>query len=283
MEKRVLNLIKKNYSGFTESQKKIGNYISENYNKVIYMSAQSLATELGISDATIIRFSKCIGFSGFSEMRDAIRNEINIYDSPHERLLRNYEFDNNIDSLFHQVAKNDFLAHEHFFNNINYTLIDQVAEEIHKAETIHLIGFGTDQIVAVFLDWYLRIMGFKTVCYTENGFEFSNRFSVLKSNDLVIIGVSPRHLKDEKIVIDIVKQKGAKIVSLTTQRMSDVIMTSDISLTVETKGTEFLNSYVAFMSLCNLILVRVYEKDSNKIYSKLKNTSSFIDHFKPYL
>lgn len=283
MEKRVLNLIKKNYSGFTESQKKIGRYISENYNKVIYMSAQSLATDLNVSDATIIRFAKCIGFSGYSEMRDAIRKEINIYDSPHERLLRNYEFDENIDSLFLQVAKNDFWAHEHFYNNINCTLIDQVAEEIHKADTIHLVGFGTDKIIPLFLDWYLRIMGFKTICYTENGFEFSNRFSVLKLNDLVIICISPRHLKDEKIVFDVVKQKGAKIVSLTTRRMSDVIMTSDISLTVETKSAEFLNSYVTFMSLCNLILVRVYEKDSNKIYKKLKKASEFINYFNPYI
>jgi DNA-binding MurR/RpiR family transcriptional regulator len=242
MEKRVLDLIKKNYSSFTESQKKIGSFVAENYIKVIYMTAQNLAAEVDVSDATIIRFSKSIGFSGYSEMRDSLRREISIYDSPHERLIRNYEFDENIDSLFHQVGKNDFFAHENFYKNINYTLIDKVADEIHKADTIHVIGFGTDKIIAIFLDWYLWLMGFNTICYTENGFGFSNSFSVVKANDLVIMGVSPRHLKDEKIALELAKEKGATIVSLTTQRMSDIIMISDINLTVETKSNEFLNS-----------------------------------------
>ena len=253
-----------------------------NYIEVTYMTAKSMAAALDLSDASIIRFARSIGFSGFSEMREAIRNEINIYDAPHERLLRNYEFDENIDSLFLQVAKNDFSAHEHFYHNINSSLIDNTAEEIIKADTIHIIGFGTDMIIALFLDWYLRMMGFRTICYTEAGFGFSNRFSVLKKNDLVIMGASPRHLKDERTALELSKRKGAKIVTLTTPRLTDIIMLSDINLTVETRNSEFLNSYVTFMSLCNLILARVYEKDKDRIFNNLRDTSSFIEKFEPY-
>ena len=162
-------------------------------------------------------------------------------------------------------------------------MIDQVAEEINKADTIHLIGIGTDEIIALFLDWYLRIMGFNTICYTEGGFGFSNKFSAIKEKDLLIIGVCPRHLKDEKIALEVARSKGTKIVSITSQQMSDVIMASDISLTVETKDTGFVNSYVPFMSLCNLILARVYEKDSDRLYKKLKEISEFTNHFNPYV
>jgi len=275
----VLNRIKNNYHSFTNSQKKIGSYIHSNYRKVIYMTALELAKELDVSDATIIRFARSMGFSNFSEMRDAIRSEINLYDAPHERLSRNWESEGDGDSLLVRTAKNDFSCHELFFKNINYELIDAAAEVILSAETIHIIGIGTDMVVAQFLDWYLTQMGFKTMCYTNGGFGFANKLSSIKSADLVIMCCTPRHLKDEKRALKVAKATGAKIVTLTTPRAVDIMALSDICLTVETKSNEFLNSYVTYMGLCNLILIRVLEKDKERIVKKLEENSSIMNEF----
>lgn len=275
----VLSRIKENYQDFTNSQKKIGSYIHSNYRKVIYMTALELAKELDVSDATIIRFARSMGFSNFSELRDAIRSEIGVYDAPHERLSRSLEFEEGADSLLLQAAKNDFSCHEHFYNNIDYALIDATAEEIGAAETIHIVGIGTDMVVALFLEWYLTQMGFRTVCYTDGGFGFANKFSAVKSTDLVIMCCTPRHLKDEKRALKTARSKDARIVTLTTPRAVDIMALSDISLTVETKSNEFLNSYVTYMGLCNLILIRVLEKDRDRIVKKLEENSSVMNEF----
>lgn len=134
-------------------------------------------------------------------------------------------------------------------------------------------------VVALFLEWYLTQMGFRTVCYTDGGFGFANKFSAVKSTDLVIMCCTPRHLKDEKRALKTARSKDARIVTLTTPRAFDIMALSDISLTVETKSNEFLNSYVTYMGLCNLILIRVLEKDRDRIVKKLEENSSVMNEF----
>ena len=52
----------------TKNEKKLSTYILENVNEVIYDSIQSIASKTNTSPAAIIRFSKKLGYNGFSEL-----------------------------------------------------------------------------------------------------------------------------------------------------------------------------------------------------------------------
>ncbi len=62
-------------NSFTKSEEKLKNYIVENLEKIKSCNASELANETGISQATIVRFSKKLGYKGFPEMRIALNKE----------------------------------------------------------------------------------------------------------------------------------------------------------------------------------------------------------------
>ncbi|HKK94989.1 MAG TPA: hypothetical protein VJ916_01510, partial [Anaerovoracaceae bacterium] len=60
----VLSLLKKEYQNLTYSQKKIGKYIIDNFEEIPFMSSSQIGDKLNLSDVSIIRFSRAIGFKG---------------------------------------------------------------------------------------------------------------------------------------------------------------------------------------------------------------------------
>ena len=61
--------IKKGYSGYTATEAKLADYILENKNEVINLSAQVMGEKTGTSAAAVVRFSKKVGCKGFTELK----------------------------------------------------------------------------------------------------------------------------------------------------------------------------------------------------------------------
>ena len=71
----IAKLYRKNYNNLTKAEKQIAEYICENSKKVIMMTSLELGKELNVSDATVLRFSKKIGFSKYNELKEYLAEE----------------------------------------------------------------------------------------------------------------------------------------------------------------------------------------------------------------
>ena len=63
MDKDILAIIDESYSGFSKGQKKVANYITENYDKAAFMTASRLGKTVNVSESTVIRFASELGYS----------------------------------------------------------------------------------------------------------------------------------------------------------------------------------------------------------------------------
>ncbi|MDK4491484.1 MurR/RpiR family transcriptional regulator, partial [Fusobacterium necrophorum] len=63
---------KEHYNTLTKGEKKIAEYFVKNPKKVMMLSALELGKEIGVSDASILRFSKALGFQKFSDLKNYI-------------------------------------------------------------------------------------------------------------------------------------------------------------------------------------------------------------------
>ena len=74
MDTTLMNRIME-YS-LTKGQGKIADYILKNEKRVLGMTAKEIGKEIGVSDASVIRFARTIGFDGFSDMKEYIQHEL---------------------------------------------------------------------------------------------------------------------------------------------------------------------------------------------------------------
>ena len=72
---KILLDVKIHYPSFSKAEKKVADFIMENPSKILPLYITELAQMSGTSEASIVRFSKKLGFKGFQQFKIAIAKE----------------------------------------------------------------------------------------------------------------------------------------------------------------------------------------------------------------
>ena len=73
--------INRSYGGMSKGQKLLANYITDYYDKAVFLTAQKLGETVGVSESTVVRFAMHLGYKGYPEFQRAleelVRNKLN--------------------------------------------------------------------------------------------------------------------------------------------------------------------------------------------------------------
>lgn len=72
----VLTLINSRFASMSTSEKRVAQYIQSNPDGIAMLSLQALAENCGTSDATVLRFCRSLGYSGFQDMKSTLIPEL---------------------------------------------------------------------------------------------------------------------------------------------------------------------------------------------------------------
>ena len=70
----TLTLISIGYDSLSKSERRVGDYVRWHPDKAVISSLQALAESCSVSDATVLRFCRSLGFSGYVDFK-AARND----------------------------------------------------------------------------------------------------------------------------------------------------------------------------------------------------------------
>ncbi len=121
---------------FTKTDWKIVQFMKNSPQEFLAGSAQNLATKINISDASIVRFAQKVGFSGLSELKYTLQNELDkesaiISHNAYTLLMQDYN-----------------ILTEALFKMIKPDHIDILREQMLKAKRIYIVGLDQNRNVA---------------------------------------------------------------------------------------------------------------------------------------
>ena len=77
----LLNRINNCYSSMSKGQKLLATYITDNYDKAVFLTAAKMGETVGVSESTVVRFATYLGYKGYPEFQRAleelVRNKLN--------------------------------------------------------------------------------------------------------------------------------------------------------------------------------------------------------------
>ena len=91
----------------TKTQRIIAEYVLDNASEACFMTSTEIALKLGVSESSVIRFSRTIGFDGFMDFQKALRKDyqdkvLSISSSitiPSQRIAKQAKLDNSSDYI----------------------------------------------------------------------------------------------------------------------------------------------------------------------------------------
>ena len=269
MDKTTLN-IKVIYDTLGKAEKRVADRIMENPGDILPLSIVELAEKCDSSEATIVRFAKKLGFSGYQELKISLAQE-----NRSTIINANMSASDTAFDIYEKVCNDIYCSLERTKKVLDKDALEKTSAAIRNAGKIIVFGLGNSAAIAMDASHKLLRAGYNAVAYTDNHMQVIAA-SHLKPKD-VAIGIS--HSGSSKDVIEalqIAKDHGAVTVCITNKGKSPIQKHSDYVLHTESEETQYnilaLNSRIAQLSIVDALYYHVVYQQSEKSLASINDT-----------
>ena len=255
MAKNVLHTIESNMRSFSKGQKRIAQYILENYDKAAFMTASKLGKLVGVSESTVVRFASELGYDGYPSMQRALQEMIRSRLTSTQRIKAAGDKLSGQDILG-EVVQMDIDKLRKVVDEASRAALERAADRICNAKRIYILGIRSSSFLAGYLNFYLHLL-FENVTLVENtaGGEIFEQLFRIGPDDVIIAISFPRYSQTTLNVVKFARDRGASIVAITDTELSPLYPMANVSLLAPCEMISFVDSMVAPMSTINALLV----------------------------
>ncbi len=276
------NRISKKYKSMSKGQKLLAAYITENYDKAVFLTAAKLGTVVGVSESTVVRFAANLGYKGYPEFQKAleelVRNRLNSI----QRMEVTYGRISQ-PKILETVLQSDAENLKGTLEHIDQGAFELAVDMILKARTIYVVGIRSCASLASFLAYYLNLM-FERVhlLHTNSSSEMFEQMVRIGSQD-VIIGISfPRYSMQALKAVEFANNRNAKVITLTDSDHSPMNLYSSCQLIAGSDMASIVDSLVAPLSVINALIVALCMKKQEEVAGTLEMLEKIWDEYQVY-
>lgn len=210
------NLIRRmadNKSKLRKSEAKVASFVLEHANDVIKMRIVDLAASSDVSEPTVIRFCKALGFDGFQSFKLQLAQQLGlggvytqfaVDDKDTVEDLRNKVFDTTVGSLL--TVRDE----------LDPVVLETAINTIRKANRVEFYGFGASGSVATDAQHKFFRLQLSTAAYTDPHIQHMSAISLGAEDVVVAISQSGR-TRALLESVSLARDAGATVIGLAPQ------------------------------------------------------------------
>lgn len=279
----VLDRIKDSYDKMSKNHKVIAQYILENYDKAVFMTAAKLGELLEISESTVVRFATSIGYGGYPVFQKALEECIKGKLNSVSRMDYVYQGSSQSEVL-NSVLNADIEKLQHTLTNLDANAFEAAVSIILEAETVYIMGLRSNEPLASFLHFYLNMIrkDVRLVNTTSVSETFEQMIHISEKD--CFIGISfPRYSMRTLKAMEFANDRNAKVIALTDSVHSPMNLYSSCNLFARSDMVSIVDSLVAPLSVINALVVALCLKAPETVRTNLKTLEEVWNNYQVYL
>lgn len=253
----ALFAIKDQYDNLSAKEKQIADFILEHPRDSVNPSIEELAERIGISESTMVRFARKLGYSGYQRFRIALARET----IPSTSQLFEREVIDAADG-FDAVFTSAITSLIETQKILDRTLIMNVATMMANARNVYLLGLGGSNIVAE--DALHKLVRTGITCQWAADFHLQLMMASQGSNEDVALLISHTGSGYDSLALaEELKANDVPLVVLTTNARSPLARLADYVLAVKAGSSmtvaESFSARIVDLAIIDLLYLQVME------------------------
>jgi len=261
------------YPSLSKSHQKIADFVLARPLDVVAMSIDGVAEASGSSTATITRFVRTVGYSGFSEFRERIVSDFQTV-TGHQQTTDGEGLGSDArSSTLHRHLIDSVDKIKDAISNIDRATADNFIHSLLQANRIIILGTGASHYAAAYLEEGLALYTEKSVtnALLRGASSYaSNVINAIGQNDVVIAISMPRYSQSTLELTKSARSKNARVLVITDSPTSPLASLTDIVLYATAKSEFLPNSPSAIFALSEAIVATVAEQRPDIVESLRK-------------
>lgn len=248
--KAFYSRIQEKLESLSKMERKTAECMAENQDKLIYASITELAELAGTSEATVTRVCTKLGYSGFQALKVSVARElVSQQEKIHEDLKADSPPEMIIDKIFSSAIHTLTMTRKALDGKAVAGSIDALC----RARRIVVIGNGNSGAIALDAQHKFLRIGLNVSAYTDDHMQMIAVVSMTKDDVLIAISHSGSS-RDVAEAIQVAKENGATVISITNNGISPVSKLADIRLYTYSQETKY-RTYAISSRMAELTII----------------------------
>lgn len=274
MSNDILGEVRRLLPSLSNSEKRVANVVLEEPDKMIYWSVNDLGERAKVGDATVLRFCRKLGLSGYQEFKLLVAQGLPAEPQESEAGQEPKEH-----AVLNKIKETNILAVKDTTDFLDVADLTRAAELIVRAKRVHFYGVGASGLTAA--DAKLRFMRIGIACDYMPDPHIQVMDAALLSPADVAFGITySGSTKDMLEIMKTAKATGASTIVLTSHNRSPIIDFADIALFTSAKETPLLGgafvTKIAQIHLLDLLFNAVIEQSKGKAEASAEQTAKAV-------
>lgn len=243
----------------TKSQERIAQYMLENQYTVCQKSLIEVSREVGVSDASVLRFTRAIGFDGYNDFKTALYNHLAAQASVNashgtmdldSRLRSNHLRGGD---CFQDFLKASLDNVERSLAQTSAAAYSGVVSQLRRRRNIFVFGSRAARSSADHFATGLRYIK-DNVIYIQHASDLYAALRGADSGDMLLFLCISRFYKEDVGICEAARAAGVWLCLLTNTAPSPVTKYADSILLVQTDCVSYFNSTIGIAAVCEYLL-----------------------------
>ena len=269
-KKKILEKLKN--TRLTKKEKRIAEFFLDEEQRVFLMNVADIAKTIDVSDTSVIRFIKSLGFENFTDFKNSGQEDIKSRLDKTNDFIKNLDIikENSIEQLYIHKINEEV---NKIFNSNSQKQIKKISNLIMKAKNKYIVGFKSTAGIANFFGVRLGFMLENVSTFNIDDSVVVNSIFNIKQEDILIIFDYPMYSKVAVVLAKIARENKAKILLFTDSDNAPLSEYSDILYKVKLNGISVFNSLISTQILIEYLLTYISQfiEEKAKIrFSKIR-------------
>ena len=250
----------------TKTEQRIAEHVLRHVEEISFVTLAQMAKTLGVSETSVIRTARALGFAGFSDLQNSAQEEIR---KKMQSMTAELSPKGRVLSAKNRRDKENlpFQGLEFVIQHLNDVIEVNGREKLDKTVDIlvgsrqkFICGYRGSACVPYFFAQKLRqfLPGVHGLITGNN--EMLEYMADITKDDCLFVCSFPRYNHMVMAALAMARQAGARTISLTDKPTSPIARDTDISLLAGVDFPGFCNTYTAPLFICDLLLLLLSEK-----------------------
>lgn len=249
----------------TKGQERIARYMMENQYTICQRSLMDISKEAGVSDASVLRFTRAIGFEGYNDFKAALYAYLaeqagaNMGHSSLDLSSRLRSGTAHGENAFQDFLRVSLENIERSLSATSGDTYAHIASSLTASRNVYIFGNRAARSAAEHFARGLRYVKDSVIFLRHTNDVYPALYGAGSQDVLVYLCIS-RFYKTDVHICEAAKAAGMRLCLITNMAPSPVTKYADHILLARTDGTSYFNSMVGIFAVCEYLLTLIAER-----------------------
>jgi DNA-binding MurR/RpiR family transcriptional regulator len=275
-------LVTDHFGGLTKSEKRIANFLRKNLNEAAFLAASEIADHLDISEATVVRFARSLGFSSYPALRVNIQTSLRQRVTHSSRIKSRLEDMRSSADIFERLAASEIDYLSQALETVNREQMERAVDFLRERKRVFVFGTGPSLSLVDLLEIRLKRFGRDVFPLRSSGREMLEPLLSLGPNDLMIVicffSINP----SLRLVLEYANEVRCPVIMITDTLDTLVGEKADVVLAASRGPVSEFHSLVVPMTIINALLLSLANQEQEVIMPVLDRLDLLRDKLKTF-